>query len=139
MPSADIEADHLEELRCYFANLIAKNEPVIFIVPKESFMTFTIQLIIDSKERKKKRTKYWLFDTTLMKVHWIEQYVMEVDVTPMVTAFEESTRNLSAKGSEYIQQHLIPISQMGIVRKDFSDIGVIFGLRFGCSCIVSFP
>ena len=89
----DIENNRLEELRSCFAKPIEKNERVkfIFVVHKERFRDFTIQRIIDSK------TEVQMSDSLLMDVPWIEQYVMEVDVTPMVTSFEKRVTYLVAQ------------------------------------------
>src|SRR5208282_5094170 len=81
----DIEINYLEQLRFCFSKQIEKNQHVkfIFIAPKERFRDFNIQRIIDSKKAVQRS------DIPLMEVPWIEEYVMEVDVTPMVTSFEK--------------------------------------------------
>ena len=52
----------------------------IFIVPPHRFKDYSIQRIVDSKAKGPVKD---------MKVPWIEQYVLEVDVLPLTRSFDE--------------------------------------------------
>jgi hypothetical protein len=78
----DIKGNHLAKVKNCFLKQIANGEKVkfIFVVPLERFREFTTQRIIDSAKKAGSKE---------MQVTWIEQYVLEVDVTPLTSSFDE--------------------------------------------------
>jgi hypothetical protein len=67
-----------------FKDYLSKNQHVkfIFVVPPHRFKEFSIQEIFNTANRSDKAKPL------KMTVPWIEQYMMEMDATPMMTKFE---------------------------------------------------
>ena len=88
--SHGIKGNDLTQLHPIFSPHLKTGQKVkfIFIVPPHRFSDYPVQRIIDS--RAKGTTKE-------MEVDWIEQYVVEVDVSPLTHSFDEKMGKLIKK------------------------------------------
>ena len=79
-----IKGNYLASYHKLFRDYLTKNQHVkfIFVVPPHRFKEFAIQEIINTSNRS------YNDKPPKMTVPWIEQYVMELDATPMMTKFE---------------------------------------------------
>ena len=97
--SHKIKGNHLAHFYSLFEPYLKRKQPVkfIFIVPPHRFNDFAIQQIVNSADKSDK-TK----PSPSMTVPWIEQYVMEMDATPMMTKFDsavQAAKKIGAGGS----------------------------------------
>jgi hypothetical protein len=79
-----IKGDHLSRIKEHFKLLPGEKVKLIFVVPPHRFREFTIQKIVDAKKQE-------------MRVDWIDQFVMEMDATPLINRFEASVGSYMKK------------------------------------------
>jgi hypothetical protein len=72
-----IKRDHLGRVKEHFKLSPGEKVKLIFVVPPHRFRKFTIQKIVDAKKQE-------------MRVDWIDQFVLEMDATPLINRFEAS-------------------------------------------------
>ena len=89
----DVKGNHLAAFHSLFNRYLQTHTHVkfVFIVPPHRFREFSIQRIVNTAKRTD-RTR----PPPTMTVPWIEQYVMEMDATPMMTKFETAVHHAKA-------------------------------------------